>query len=199
MSVLPVDEAALVARLRAKDDEAFALLVRAYAGRLLRVARRFLRSEEDARDAVQDTFVAAFRSIGSFKAGSALSTWLHRIVVNSSLMRLRTLRRHPEEDVEDLLPRFAEDGHQAQPSVNWTPSAEDLVEQAETRELVRRSIDRLPDTHRVILIMRDIEEMTTEEVAKALEITPNAVKVRLHRARQALRTLLDRELRKEQQ
>ncbi|MGZ8851609.1 MAG: sigma-70 family RNA polymerase sigma factor, partial [Thermoanaerobaculia bacterium] len=126
MSVLPVDEAALVARLRAKDDEAFALLVRAYAGRLLRVARRFLRSEEDARDAVQDTFVAAFRSIGSFKAGSALSTWLHRIVVNSSLMRLRTLRRHPEEDVEDLLPRFAEDGHQAQPSVNWTPSAEDL-------------------------------------------------------------------------
>ena len=197
MSVLPVDEAALVARLRAKDEDAFAVLVRTYAGRLLRVARRFLKSEEDARDAVQDAFVAAFRSIGNFKAGSALSTWLHRIVINSSLMRLRTLRRHPEENVDDLLPRFAEDGHQVRPSVNWIPSAEDLVEQSETRDLVRRSIDRLPDTHRVVLLMRDIEEMSTEEVAAALGITPNAVKVRLHRARQALRTLLDRELPRE--
>src|SRR4030081_2057306 len=118
MSVLPINEAALVSRLRAKDDEAFALLVRTYAGRLLRVARRFLKSEEDARDAVQDAFVSAFRSIGSFKAGSSLATWLHRIFVNSALMRLRTMKRHPEEDIEDLLPLFGPDGHQVKPSVD---------------------------------------------------------------------------------
>ena len=86
MTAMPIDEAALVSRLRARDDEAFSLLVRTYMGRLLRVARRFLKSEEDARDAVQDAFVSAFKSIDSFKAGSTLATWLHRIVVNSALM-----------------------------------------------------------------------------------------------------------------
>jgi RNA polymerase sigma-70 factor (ECF subfamily) len=197
MSVMPIDEAALVARLRAKDDDAFAVLVRTYMGRLLRVARRFLNSEEDARDVVQDAFVAAFRSIGTFKAGSTLATWLHRIVVNSALMKLRTQRRHPEEDLDDLLPQFAADGHQLVPSVDWNESAEEMVERAEMRDIVRRAIDMLPETHRVVLMMRDIEEMTTEEVAQALGITANAVKVRLHRARQALRTLLDRDLRKE--
>src|SRR4051812_2688184 len=197
MSVMPIDEAALVARLRAKDDDAFAVLVRTYMGRLLRVARRFLSSEEDARDAVQDAFVAAFRSIGTFKAGSTLATWLHRIVVNSALMKLRTQRRHPEEEIDDHLPQFAADGHQLRPSVDWNESAEEMVAREETREMVRRAIDILPETHRVILMMRDIEEMTTEEVAQALGITANAVKVRLHRARQALRTLLDRDLRKE--
>lgn len=197
MTVMPGDEAALIARLRAKDDDAFALLVRSYAGRLLSVARRFLNSEEDARDAVQDAFVSAFRSIGNFKAGSSLATWLHRIVVNSALMRLRSKRRHPEEELDELLPKFQTDGHQVTSSVDWQESAEDLVQREEMRALVRRSIDMLPDTHRTILIMRDIEEMTTDEVAQALGITANAVKVRLHRARQALRTLLDRELRKE--
>ena len=158
------------------------------------MARRFLKNEEDARDAVQDAFISAFRSIQKFEAGSKLSTWLHRIVVNSALMRLRTKRRHPEEDIEELLPRFAADGHQVTDSVDWSLSAEDMVQQSETRELVRRMIDQLPDSYRVVLLMRDIEEMSTEETATALGITPAAVKVRLHRARQALRALLDKEM-----
>ena len=194
---MPIDEAALVSRLRARDDDAFALLVRTYMGRLLRVARRFLKSEEDARDAVQDAFVSAFKSIDNFKAGSTLATWLHRIVVNSALMRLRTQRRHPEEEIDELLPKFAPDGHQVRDSVDWSESAEEMLAREETRELVRKAIDMLPETHRVILIMRDIEEMSTEEVAGALGISTTAAKVRLHRARQALRTLLDRDLRKE--
>jgi RNA polymerase sigma-70 factor (ECF subfamily) len=193
--VLPIDEATLVSRLRAKDDEAFALLVRTYMARLLRVARRFLKSEEDARDAVQDAFVSAFRSIGNFQSTSSLATWLHRIVVNSSLMRLRTLKRHPEdEDIDDLLPKFAADGHQIAPSVDWPLSADQMIERDETREIVRKSIEQLPETYRTVLVMRDIEEMSTEDTAKALGINANAVKVRLHRARQALRTLLDRDL-----
>ncbi|MGZ4779693.1 MAG: sigma-70 family RNA polymerase sigma factor [Thermoanaerobaculia bacterium] len=196
MSVLPNDEAALVSRLRAKDDEAFALLVRTYMARLLRVARRLLKSEEDARDAVQDAFVSAFRSIGSFQSTSSLATWLHRIVVNSALMRLRTIKRHPEdEDIDDLLPRFAADGHQIAPSVDWPLSADQMIERDETREIVRKAIEQLPETYRTVLVMRDIEEMSTEDTAKALGINANAVKVRLHRARQALRTLLDRDLR----
>ena len=189
-------EASLVAGLRAGDSEAFETLVRLYMMQLLRVARRFLKNEEDARDAVQDAFISAFKSIQKFEAGAKLSTWLHRIVVNSSLMRLRTKRRHPEEDIEDLLPKFKRDGHHAEPAADWQLTAEEMVEQSETRELVRKSIDRLPESYRTILLMRDIEEMSTDETATALGITPAAAKVRLHRARQALRALIDKEMRR---
>ena len=190
------DDEALLTRLRAKDDRAFEALVRRYMARLLSVARRFLKNEEDARDAVQDAFMSAFRSIDGFQSGSKLSTWLHRIVVNAALMKLRTRRRHPEQGIDELLPRFQPDGHQVEESVDWNASAEDIVAREETRELVRRNIDRLPESYRVVLLMRDIEEMTTEETAKALGITTAAVKVRLHRARQALRKLLDDEMRR---
>jgi RNA polymerase sigma-70 factor (ECF subfamily) len=185
------DEMELVARLRSGEGAAFEELVRTYGARLLRVARRFLPSEEDARDAVQDAFLSAFKSLGSFGAGSTLATWLHRIVINASLMRLRTRRRHPEEDIEQFLPTFQDDGHQVVHSQPWSDTPESLAERAELRALVRARIDELPDTYRVVLLLRDIEELTTEETAETLGITPNAVKVRLHRARQALRTKLD--------
>jgi RNA polymerase sigma-70 factor (ECF subfamily) len=185
------EEAALVERLRAGDARAFETLVRTHMPALLRVARRLMRSEEDARDAVQDAFVSAFRSIGKFDANARLSTWLHRIVVNASLMRLRTQRRHPEEDIEQYLPRFLEDGHQVEPNENWSENAETLLERAEVQGVVRTAIGRLPDNYREVLVLRDLEELSTEETAQALGVTPNAVKVRLHRARQALRTLLD--------
>lgn len=159
--------------------------------RLLRVARRFLPVEEEARDAVQDAFFSAWKSIGKFQAGSSLSTWLHRIVVNSALMKLRSKRRKPEESIDHLLPRFQKDGHQIVPSEAWPVSAEEMVQRVETSEIVRSLINQLPESYRVVLIMRDLEEMSTQETAKALGVTANAVKVRLHRARQALRTLLE--------
>ena len=190
------DEAVLVARLRSGDSRAFEELVRTHMARLLRVARRFLDSEEDARDAVQDAFIAAFRSIGEFESTARLSTWLHRIVINAALMKLRTRRRKPEDDIETYLPRFLEDGHQVESSVPWTESsAETELERTETANLVRAAISRLPESYRVVLMMRDIEELSTEETAQMLGLTPNAVKIRLHRARQALRTLLDADMR----
>ncbi|HEX6096324.1 MAG TPA: sigma-70 family RNA polymerase sigma factor [Thermoanaerobaculia bacterium] len=184
-------EASLVALLRSGDPGAFETLVRLYMPMMLRVARRFMRSEEDARDAVQDAFVSAFRSIGRFESSARLSTWLHRIVVNACLMRLRTQRRHPEEDIEEYLPRFGEDGHQVQRSEMWTETAESILERTELTGIVRNAIDQLPDTYREVLLLRDIEELSTDEAAATLGVTANAVKIRLHRARQALRTLLD--------
>lgn len=189
------DEAALVAGLRAGENTAFETLVRSYGPMLLRTARRFLRSEEDARDALQDSFVSVFQSIGGFEEHAQLSTWLHRIVVNRALMKLRSQRRHPEEDIEQYLPRFLEDGHQSEPSAPWSEGADSKMERNETRALVRESIDRLPETYRVVLLLRDLEELSTEETAEALGVTPNAVKIRLHRARQALRGILDPHLR----
>jgi len=192
---VPAGDARFVARLKSGDAEAFETLVRKYTMPLLRTARRFMHSEEDARDAVQDAFVAVFKSIGRFEEQSQLSTWLHRIAINSCLMKLRTQRRRPEEDIEQYLPRFLEDGHQVESSVTWTESAETILQRTQTCDLVRSSIEQLPDTYRVVLLLRDIEEMSTEETAQILGITANAVKIRLHRARQALRTLLDPHMR----
>lgn len=184
-------EASLVASLRAGDPHAFETLVRTHMPMLLRVARRFMRSEEDARDAVQDAFVSAFRSIRNFASNAQLSTWLHRIVINACLMRLRTQRRRPEEDIEEYLPRFQDDGHQVQRSEAWCETAETILQRTELCGIVRAAIDQLPDTYREVLLLRDIEELSGEEAAGILGVTPNAVKIRLHRARQALRTLLD--------
>lgn len=184
-------EAQLLTGLRAGDPQAYERLVRAYSGRLLAVARRFLANEEDARDALQEAFLSAFRAIGAFQEDARISTWLHRIVVNAALMKLRARRRKPEELIDDLLPTFQEDGHRENPGPAWKETSETMLQRQETRALVRGCIDRLPESYRVVLLLRDIEELDTEETARLLDISPNAVKIRLHRARQALRTLLD--------
>jgi RNA polymerase sigma-70 factor (ECF subfamily) len=190
-------DAALIAGLQSGDSGAFETLLREYGPRLLRLARRFLANEEDARDALQDAMVAVHRSIGNFESGSALLTWLHRIVVNSALMKLRTKKRHPEEDIEQYLPRFLEDGHQRVPSTPWTESAQSVLEREELRAIVREAIEKLPEAYRIVLQLRDIEELSTAETAEILGTSNNVVKIRLHRARQALRTLLDEHMRPE--
>jgi len=188
-----VDEAQLVNRLRAGDDRAFEELVRTFGGRLLAVARRFVRHDEDAQDIVQSAYMSAFRALDQFEGNCQLSTWLHRIVVNTALMKLRSKRRRPEESIEDLLPAFQEDGHHVEQFADWTTPADQLIERNETRATVRACIDRLPDNYRTVLLLRDIEEQSTQDVADALSMTATAVKVRLHRARQALSTLLRQE------
>jgi len=185
------DEARLLTALRAGDDLAFERLVRDHRGRMLAVAQRFMRNSEDARDVVQEAFIAAFRSLNSFEGSARLSTWLHRIVINAALMKLRSRRRVPEDSIEDLLPKFLEDGHQVHPSREWRRSSEEMMQDEQTRGLVRSCIERLPEAYRTVLILRDLEELDTQEAATLLGITENAVKIRLHRARQALRGLLD--------
>ena len=189
------EDEALLAELRAGKDEAFARLLREHGGRLLAVSRRLLRNEEDARDAVQEALISAFRSIDRFEGGSRLGTWLHRIAVNCCLMKLRSRQRRPEDSIEDLLPKFIEDGHQVEPSVDWAEPADALLQRREICALVRQCIDRLPESYRTVLLLRDIEELSTEEAARLVGVTENALKIRLHRARQALRTLLDPQLR----
>jgi RNA polymerase sigma-70 factor (ECF subfamily) len=189
MAEAGTEDTALLSRLRAGEPAAFEELVRAETGRLLAVTRRILPTEEDARDAVQDAFMFAFRSLDRFEGHARLSTWLHRIAVNAALMKLRSKRRKREDPLDPLLPTYLDDGHHAERFARWDDPA-DLIERAENKALVRRLINELPDNYRTVLLLRDIEGLDTEETAKLLETTPNAVKVRLHRARQALRTLL---------
>ena len=186
-------ERALLAALRSGDERAYEQLVRSQAPRMLAVARRLLRNDEDARDAVQDAFVSAVRAIDSFAGDARLSTWLHRIVVNAALMKLRTRRRKPEESLDDLLPAFEPDGHRRDPGGPWQPA--ERLERSELRKLVRDAIDRLPEGYRTLIVLRDIEGLDTAEAAELLGVSTGVLKTRLHRARQALRTLLDPHLR----
>ena len=128
----PSKPSELVTRLRSGDGAAAEELVRTYGGPLLRTIRRFLPGDADAQDALQDTFVSAFRGIGQFDARSQLGTWLHRIAVNAALMKLRGRRRRPEASIESLLPHFGPDEHQIDPPAPWPDRSDDDLVRAET-------------------------------------------------------------------
>lgn len=147
--------------------------------RMYAVAHRVTRDAADADDAVQDACMAALRGQTGFAGRAQAATWVHRIVVNAALMRLRARRRLTEQPlVEGGEPYDVE------------PSAEDRVGSQELCALVRRCIEALPEPHRSVLLLRELEQRNTAETAARLGITVNAVKIRLHRARHALRSRL---------
>jgi RNA polymerase sigma-70 factor, ECF subfamily len=187
----PHDEAALVSRLRAGDNAAFEELLAIAGPRMMAIARRMMPTESDAEDAVQDALLSAIRALDRFDARSRLTTWLHQIVVNACLMKLRTRRRRPETSIESLLPQFVPDGHQKDPARPWRRDASGGIESSELRALVRAKIDELPEQYRVVLVLRDAAGLDTAQTSEILGITHDAVKTRLHRARQALKALLD--------
>lgn len=183
------DEARLAAGVRARDVATFETLVRDYGPPLLRMVRSVLVNEEEARDALQETFTSAYQRAESFRGESRVLTWLRRIAFNAALMRLRTRRRRNERAIEDLLPSFAEDGHFELPEPGWVDPLKQLEDQ-EARALVHAALEELPESYRTVITLRDLEELDTQETAHLLDVSPGAVKVRLHRARQALRALL---------
>lgn len=186
-----IDEPAFLDALKRGDDRAFETLVRDRSTALLAVTRRILRNDDEANDALQEAFLSAFKAIDRFDGKSKLSTWLHRIAINAALMKLRKRPRSRERSIEDLLPEYLEDGHPVEPSTGWSQLPSTEAESRETGEIVRNTIDELPETYRTVLMLRDIEGLDTAETAEMLGVKPGAVKVRLHRARQALRALLD--------
>jgi RNA polymerase sigma-70 factor (ECF subfamily) len=157
------------------------------AARWRAVARRILRDEDNAADAVQEAYLAALSSRERFRGDSLPSTWMHRIVVNVCLMRLRAERRQSTCSLGSL--SVTEDVAERSGSVSLRPEL--ACQRQETRNHVRRCIDQLPNDHRSILLLRDIQQLGTDETAHTLALSRSAVKTRLHRARQALRALLE--------
>lgn len=176
------------------DTERF---VRAHIGWMRSLAQRIVGDAGLADDCVQEAFIKAFRAIKDFEGRSSLKTWLHRITVNEALMKLRSIDRRREDTIDELLPDFDRNGCRIEPPWGAIPTPSELLEQKATRDLVAAKIQALPDDYRIVLQLRDIEEMSTAEVAEMLEISESNVKVRLHRARAALKRLLEPILRGE--
>jgi RNA polymerase sigma-70 factor (ECF subfamily) len=182
----------LAARAAAGEEPAFAELVSRYQARVYRLACRLTADEGDAKDVLQETFLAAYRGLPAFRGESRFSSWLYRIATNAALMHRRARARRPTESLEAFLPRFDADGrHAAEPADLAAASrADELLDRKLLAEKARAGLDRLPDIYREAFVLRDLEEMTTPEVAELLGIDPAAVRQRVHRARLLLRGYL---------
>ena len=184
------DELKLVRAAKAGDIGAFEQLVRRYDRNVFRIAQHITQNREDAEDVVQDAFLKAYENLHNFQEQSKFYTWLVRIAVNEALMRLR--RRRPERMVsldeevktdEDTMPREVAD---------WSPNPEQLYTQSELRDILTRTIQGLPSSFRTVFVLRDVEGLSTEETAEALDLSIPAVKSRLLRARLQLRERLNK-------
>ena len=188
------NEEKLIKGLIAGNQTCYAELIEIYGGRMLSVARRFLPVNEDAQDCVQEAFLQIFKKIETLKKQSSLWPWMRRIVVNQCLMKIRSRKNTPQhEDLPDeFIPEFDNHGCRQEPQWFFSHSSiEILLNQNNTKDLIIKAINQLPENYRIILMLRDIDEYTTKETAKALNLSIGAVKTRLHRARAALKILLE--------
>jgi RNA polymerase sigma-70 factor (ECF subfamily) len=183
------DEHQLVAAAKSGDTAAFEELVSRYERKIFRLTMNITRNREDAEDAMQDAFLKSYSHLKTFQGDSRFYTWLVRIAANEALMRLRKRRPNqfsldePIEGDEDLMPRELQD---------WGPGPEQRFAQTEMREILSGVIEELAPDYRIVFVLRDIEELSTEETAASLGISIPAVKSRLLRARLKLREKLNR-------
>jgi RNA polymerase sigma-70 factor (ECF subfamily) len=187
----------LVARARGKDEAAFEELVTRYEDKLYRLAMRFVRNETDAQEILQDAFLSAWRNLPTFEGRAQFGSWMYRVTVNAALMLLRSRNRHPEVTVDDVEPTVlnnavAESGQLMRANADWAQRPDDQLQSDELRKHIQISVDALPDGLRTVFLLRDVEELSTEDTAELLGLSVPAVKTRLHRARLALREAIGR-------
>ena len=190
-------EAELLARLRARDEAAFAEVVRAWSPTMLRVARAHVSTDASAGEVVQEAWLAVVRGLAGFEGRSSLKTWVFRILVN--LAKTRGVKEQRTRPFSSLLPedegpsvdpsRFDEQGAWSEPPSSFTPEGEAL--RGEVRGLLAAAIDALPERHRAVLTLRDVEGLSSEEVCELLDISPGNQRVLLHRARAKVREALE--------
>jgi RNA polymerase sigma-70 factor, ECF subfamily len=199
-NLLPIEAGAgqsekeLVDRIRQGDERATRIMVQRHNRRLFRIARAIVKNDAEAEDIVQETYVRAFTGLGSFRGESALLTWLTRIALNEALGRLR--RSRPALPLDELSPAGDIDGARLImfPTAQLPASPEAELARSQVRDLLEQAVDELPEAFRIVLILRDIEEMTIEETADLLMIKPETIKTRLHRARKLMRASLSKRL-----
>ena len=187
-------DVALVERVRGGEVSAYDALVRKYERQLFRIAQHITQNREDAEDVMQDAFLKAYEKLDQFQGNSKFYTWLVRIAVNESLMRLRKRRTGKMVSIDEDLE--TEEGTVPRDLADWAPDPEQNYNQAELAEILRKTIQGLPHGFRVVFVLRDVEGLSTEETAETLGLSVPAVKSRLLRARLQLRERLTRYFRK---
>jgi len=186
------DDRELLARAQAGDMSAFESLVSRHEEKVYGLALRMTRSEADAAEIAQDTFLSAYQHLGEFRGESAFGSWVHRIAANNALMRLR--RQKVLDIVSDELagPEFTERGGLAEgPDSDWSKRADDKVLDDELGRAIQVATDALPEGYREVFLLKDVEGLSYEEISEMVGISIPAVKSRLHRARLALREAID--------
>jgi len=188
------DELALVQAAKQGDVGAFEQLVKRYDRNIFRIAQHITQNREDAEDVVQDAFLKAYENLDQFQGNSKFYTWLVRIAVNESLMKLRRRKTSKtvsmDEDVE------TEEGSMPREFADWSPNPEQQYGQSELSEILRKTIQGLPASFRTVFVLRDVEGLSTEETAEMLDLSIPAVKSRLLRARLQLRERLNKYFKK---
>jgi len=188
------DESSLVARARTGDTEAFSELVRHYERRVYRLAKNITRHDEDAEDVLQEAFLKAYEHLDRFQGNSAFYTWLVRIAVNEALMKLRKRKNDRTVPLDEPLD-LGEDVMQREIAV-WEDNPEQRYSREEMQKILDDAVDTLKPDFRTVFVLRDIEELSTEETAETLGISISAVKSRLLRARLALREKLTKQFKR---
>jgi RNA polymerase sigma-70 factor, ECF subfamily len=191
-------DADLLRRLRIGDEQAFVVLVERYNGSMLRIALSFVPSRAVAEEVVQDTWLAVLRGIDGFEGRSSLRTWVFAILVNRA--RSTGTREQRSVPVADAGPavdasRFGPDGRWSSPPEHWIEEAEDRLAAGKLADLLRSAMDDLPVRQREVVILRDVEGMSSEEVCEVLAISEGNQRVLLHRGRSKLRQVLETAMR----
>ena len=183
-------EEQLVKDLQAGKTGSFEQLANLYQKKIYALSFNLTRNATDSQDVTQEVLLTLFRKGHTFQGRSAFSSWVYRITLNASYMKLRSRKREPSVSIDDLLPSFNKAGFQQEKIQDWSENTESLLFDNETREVIQKAVDLLPDKEKVVFILRDIEGLSTEKVSKILQLTIPAVKSRLHRARLFLRKKL---------
>ncbi len=183
---------ALVEEAKKGDEDSFEKLVIRYRDKMYRLAHRLSGDSHEAEDILQETFLQVYQRLDTFRGEARFSTWLYRVAMNIALMHQRSTRRRLTESLDRYLPQFDENDRLARLDLEYgrVAQADELMEKEELAEKVREAIDRLPEDYRLVLVLRDLEELSTSEAAQRLEIEEGTVRIRLHRARLMVRGYL---------
>ena len=183
-------EEALVREFQAGNLEAYDKIAEIYQKKIYALSFNLTRNQMDAQDVTQEVLLTLFKKVHTFQGKSAFSSWVYRITLNATYMKLRSKKKDPNISLEDLLPSYNSTGYQQDKIQDWSENTESLLFANETREVIQKAVDQLPEKEKVVFILRDGEGLSTEKVSEILELTIPAVKSRLHRARLFLRKKL---------
>jgi RNA polymerase sigma-70 factor (ECF subfamily) len=184
-------ERLLIRKLRERDEKAFREIVETYSDRIYNLTYRMLGNREEAEDVSQEVFITVFKSIDSFRGDSKFSTWLYRIAVNHCKNRIKYLaRRHDRDQSEYEEEALSEQAAGAATAPNPSPRPDKQLEGVELEQIMQRCIAQLEEEHRLVIVLRDVEDLSYEEICAITNLPTGTVKSRLHRARLALKKMM---------